>query len=469
MDSKQLLNLGVPSSCVSEAVLALKMAAKAGYFKGRTPRRVFKDILDNPESFTENEHFKDFVKSVLKDKISPPPITVKPFEIWGEIDENVLKQMETACSLPVAVQGAVMSDSHLGYGICIGGVLACEDAVVPFGVGVDIGCMVKLSVTDLPVETLEKELKGGGLRRGDKLSEAIENGTRFGVGAKWNPKKDHPVLDKDWGVTRITKEMKDRAWEQLGTSGSGNHFVEIGILTIAERSQINLEPGRYLAILSHSGSRGAGAAVCKEYSDIARAKLPKHYKDKFDYLAWLTMDSEEGQEYWEAMNLMGEYASANHAVIHSTVSKLLGTQIIAEVENQHNLAWRETHNGKDLYVHRKGATPASEGEMGIIPGSMADPCFVVVGKGNSASLRSASHGAGRKLSRTEAKRRFNWPEWKSILKQRGVRLLSAGLDEVPGAYKDIRKVMAEQSDLVDIVAQFDPKIVKMSHDGRAED
>jgi tRNA-splicing ligase RtcB len=170
------------------------------------------------------------------------------------------------------------------------------------------------------------------------------------------------------------------------------------------------------------------------------------------------------------MNLMGDYAAANHDVIHRLVAKLLGAQIIAGVGNHHNFAWKEVHGAKEVVVHRKGATPAAVGEMGVIPGSMADPAFVVRGKGSPASLTSASHGAGRQMSRKAAKDKFNWKAVKNDLEKKGVRVLSAGADEVPGVYKDIREVMKQQADLVEIVARFDPKIVKMCDDGsKAED
>jgi tRNA-splicing ligase RtcB len=162
---------------------------------------------------------------------------------------------------------------------------------------------------------------------------------------------------------------------------------------------------------------------------------------------------------------MGQYASANHALIHQAIAKNVGAKIIANVENHHNFAWKETHGGKDVIVHRKGATPAGVGVLGVIPGSMAAPGFVVRGKGNAESLMSASHGAGRQMSRTAAKEKFRWSHVKPILEKAGVRLLSAGLDESPGAYKDIHEVMKAQSDLVDVVARFDPRIVKMADAG----
>jgi tRNA-splicing ligase RtcB len=321
---------------------------------------------------------------------------------------------------------------------------------------------MKMSVLDLPVESMHKQKS--------RFAEALESGTCFGVGREYKQPRSHAVMDRDWSITRITRERKDRAWRQLGTSGSGNHFAEFGILTLgADDEELGLDAGRYVALLSHSGSRGAGAAVCSTFSGIAQSLLPKRYKE-FGRLAWLDLDSEQGKEYWAAMNLMGDYAAANHDVIHRSVAKLLGARVVAGVENHHNFAWKETHDGREVVVHRKGATPAAAGELGVIPGSMADPAFVVRGRGEPSSLNSASHGAGRRMSRTAAKDRFRFSAERARLENRGIHVLSAGADEVPGVYKDIRDVMAAQSDLVEIVAQFDPKIVKMCGDGsRPED
>jgi tRNA-splicing ligase RtcB len=242
------------------------------------------------------------------------------------------------------------------------------------------------------------------------------------------------------------------------------------VLTLEQdQPDLGLQAGTYVALMSHSGSRGTGAAVCSTYSAIAQARLPRKYQE-LGRLAWLTLDSEAGQEYWAAMNLMGDYAAANHDVIHRLVSKLAGAEIIAGVENHHNFAWKEEHQGKELIVHRKGATPAHAGVLGVIPGSMADPAFIVRGKGKPSSLGSASHGAGRCMSRTQAKSTYTWKAVKNDLEKKGIRVLSAGADEVPGVYKDICQVMEQQADLVDILARFDPRVVKMCGDGsRAED
>ena len=373
--------------------------------------------------------------------------------------------MEKACLLPVAVAGALMPDAHVGYGLPIGGVLATENAVIPYAVGVDIACRMKMTVLDIPVRDLE--------RKQDRLTRAIEAETRFGVGANFKHRREHEVMDSDWSVSGVTKQNQDRAWSQLGTSGSGNHFVEFGLFTA--HSKINdLEAGTYVALLSHSGSRGTGAAVCDHYSKLAFGRCRSSLPSELLRLAWLPLDSQEGQEYWNAMELMGRYAAANHACIHRHIAENLGTQVLLDLENHHNFAWKEKHviDGveREVVVHRKGATPAGQGVLGIIPGSMASPGFVVSGKGNPESLDSASHGAGRAMSRKAANEKFNWKDVNRFLKQQGVTLISAGLDEVPMAYKNIREVMAAQNDLVTVLGQFDPKLVKMAPSGeRPED
>jgi tRNA-splicing ligase RtcB len=373
-------------------------------------------------------------------------------------------QMEKACLLPVAVAGALMPDAHVGYGLPIGGVLATENTVIPYAVGVDIACRMKMTVLDIPARELEWHQ--------DRLTRAIEAETRFGVGASFKNRRQHEVLDADWAVSPVTKQNKDRAWSQLGTSGSGNHFVEFGLFT-AHGEIHGLAPGTYVALLSHSGSRGTGAAVCDHYSKIAFSQFPD-LPSELKRLAWLSLDSEEGQEYWAAMELMGRYAAANHALIHKHVAANLGAEVLLDLENHHNFAWKERHviNGveKEVIVHRKGATPAGQGVLGIIPGSMASPGFVVSGKGNQESLNSASHGAGRVMSRTQASKTFEWKKVNAFLREKGVTLISAGLDEVPMVYKNIHEVMAAQHDLVTILGQFDPKLVKMApHGERAED
>jgi tRNA-splicing ligase RtcB len=466
MNTGQLHRLGIPQPCINTAIRAIQVAADSGLLRQFDLKKTLRDLVAKPDDFVDDGLFGELAHEMV-DYGGPaePPRQIE-FPVWGAagIDEAAIGQMRQACTLPVAAAGALMPDAHVGYGLPIGGVLATRNAVVPYAVGVDIACRMKLSVLDMPAWTLTESHKA------ELYDNALEKGTRFGVGGEYKKPLDHAVMEGEWHCTRITRENKDKAWRQLGTSGSGNHFAEFGKLTLdSADEELGLAAGEYVALLTHSGSRGAGAAVCSTYSNIARVKLPKKFGDA-GRLAWLDLDDEAGAEYWAAMNLMGDYAAANHDVIHRQVSKLLGAQIIAGVENHHNFAWKEKHNGEELIVHRKGATPAAAGELGVIPGSMADPAFIVRGKGNASSLNSASHGAGRQMSRTAALSKYTWKAVQKDLARRGVRVLSAGADEVPGVYKNILDVMREQADLVDVVGRFDPKIVKMNGDGsRAED
>ena len=182
------------------------------------------------------------------------------------------------------------------------------------------------------------------------------------------------------------------------------------------------------------------------------------------HLAWLDLDTQEGHEYWLSMYLAGEYASACHHIIHAKIAKAIGQKPAAMVENHHNFAWKETWEGKDVIVHRKGATPAGKDVLGIIPGSMTAPGFIVKGKGVEASINSASHGAGRKMSRTAALNSITHKALKEALQKYDVKLIGGGLDEAPFAYKDIDVVMRAQQNLVDVVGKFTPKIVRMSGD-----
>lgn len=454
--------MGVPRYCAKQAIAAVQALVAAERPSRSELKKRLLAVVEDPKLFVGDQFFDGLAQELLVDD-GPGLGDPIDYRTWGtEIDQGAHAQMHEACRVPSAVGAALMPDAHIGYGLPIGGVLALENAVIPYAVGVDIACRMKLSVLDMPEESLTKSF--------DHYRNALENGTAFGVGSRQRKPQEHAVLDQDWNVSRVTRENKDKARKQLGSSGSGNHFVEFGVLSLQQPdAELGLAAGRYVALLSHSGSRGTGASVCSTYSAIARRMLPRQYAE-LGRLAWLDMDSEEGQQYWAAMNLMGDYAAANHDVIHRLVSNLLGARIISGVENHHNFAWKENHFGKEVIVHRKGATPASAGVLGVIPGSMADPAFVVRGKGKAESLNSASHGAGRALSRTKAKEKYNFRAVQKDLEKKGVRVLSAGADEVPGVYKKIENVMAEQSDLVDVVARFDPRIVKMCGDGsRAED
>jgi tRNA-splicing ligase RtcB (3'-phosphate/5'-hydroxy nucleic acid ligase) len=470
MNQKDLIRLGVPPGEATRRGLEF---ITRYILKGLDKSALAGDVealVTTPADFVKDPLRSEFAQALLRSTrvIREAPA---PWRQWGDgLEPEAVDQMARACQLPISVAGALMPDAHLGYGLPIGGVLATDNSVIPYAVGVDIACRMKLTVLDWPMRDLD--------RKRDKLIKAIEAETRFGVGARFQDRRQHEVMDADWTVSKITQGNKDRAWSQLGTSGSGNHFVEFGTLTVKEdeagESTISgLAPGNYVALLSHSGSRGTGAAVCDHYSKLAMALHPNLAKEH-KHLAWLSLDSQEGQEYWAAMELMGRYAAANHAMIHRHIAEHLGVEVLADIENHHNFAWKERHTiggeERDVVVHRKGATPSHAGVLGIIPGSMATPGFVVRGKGGADSLGSASHGAGRVMSRKKATECFEWSKVNRVLKERNVHLLSAGIDEVPGVYKDIHQVMAAQSDLVEVLAEFMPRIVKMApHGERPED
>jgi tRNA-splicing ligase RtcB len=481
LKGKELRAIGYPES----PVISLAMTTMEKNFKHTSHEDaldILKAILVNPTAFLEDELLEPIAKSLLEEKrkselrekyatlsdvdlkaylnsltgtlfeLNPKGIA---FNTYGmeHIEGGALNQMHIAAKLPIAVAGALMPDAHQGYGLPIGGVLATDNAVIPYGVGVDIGCRMCLSVFNVDA---------GELKNRDKFFEReLSEHTLFGGGREFKQMTDHSVLDhKVFDEIPFVKGLQAKAARQLGSSGSGNHFVEWGVVEIASaQNALNIPPGKYVALLSHSGSRGMGASIAGHYTRIAmeKTKLPGEAK----HLAWLDLNSQEGMEYWLAMNLAGDYASACHQVIHKKLAKALGEKPITRVENHHNFAWKEMWNGREVIVHRKGATPAGKGVLGIIPGSMTAPGFIVEGLGVEGAVNSASHGAGRKMSRSKAMQSITHEAMKSELKTHGVKLIGGGLDEAPHAYKDIHTVMNAQTELVNIVGVFHPKIVKM--------
>src|SRR5262245_34588634 len=240
-------------------------------------------VAAEPEANTEHEWFADVAAALLRQRAQPAPFVERaapaPYRSWAEdVDQGAIDQMENALRLPSAVRGALMPDAHVGYGLPIGGVLATEGTVIPYAVGVDIACRMKLTVLDLGPETIDRDPQ--------RLERTLLRETQFGVGAKLRERADHEVLDADrWAVTPTTRSLRQKAAARLGTSGSGNHFVEFGVLDL-ERPDLGLEAGRYLALLSHSGSRGSGAQVASHYSKLARDLHPELPRE-LSHLAWL--------------------------------------------------------------------------------------------------------------------------------------------------------------------------------------
>lgn len=458
LTGKDLKKLGFPEGrAIGEAMRVMETA-----YKGKSilhKKAMLKKVMDTPALYAKHENLGPIATALLISEISNKPLTMRekriPYNTYGAegIEPGAINQMEIAMKLPVTKSGALMPDAHQGYGLPIGGVLATENAVIPYGVGVDIGCRMCMTIYDIPPAYVHQSTAA--------LEQMLMDNTRFGQGAFQRP-KDHAILENNlFNEINIVKSLKDRAWKQIGSSGGGNHFVEFGIAEILnDDNEMGLPIGKYLSVLSHSGSRGLGANIARHYTKLAMdmTKLPSEAK----HLAWLNLDSEAGQEYWLAMNLAGDYASACHHQIHERLAKALGERPLAMVENHHNFAWKEQDmDGSEIIVHRKGATPAGDGVMGIIPGSMTSPGFIVRGKGVEASINSAAHGAGRLMSRTRAKQTLSKKEVKQHIKKAGITLIGSGLDEAPQVYKNIHDVMDRQKELVDVIGIFQPKVVRM--------
>src|SRR5687767_34979 len=379
LTGKELRAIGIPEG----PVISIAMNVIERNFKGQSKDEaleLLKAVVADPRAYADDAVFGPVAQQLL-----PRPLTGGQeismnnsgiqFSVFGgdQIELGAMNQMYTAAKLPIAVAGALMPDAHSGYGLPIGGVLATENAVIPYGVGVDIGCRMCLSVFDIdPKELIAKE---------NYFTRELNEATLFGGGAQFGRATDHEVIDrKDFDENPLLKGLQGRAWKQLGSSGSGNHFAEFGILEISEKDPVlGIEAGRYTGLLTHSGSRALGANIANHYTKIA--KQIRRLPGEANNLAWFSLEEEAGIEYWKAMNLAGDYASACHHIIHEKIAKQLGRDPMRMVENHHNFAWKEMYQGKEVIVHRKGATPAGKNVLGIIPGSMTAPGFIVKGKG----------------------------------------------------------------------------------------
>ncbi|MFN6089575.1 MAG: RtcB family protein [Cyclobacteriaceae bacterium] len=460
LSGKDVMKLGYPEG---RAVgIAINTVLK--YFRRSEKEEIFallRNVLASPKEFINDSIWgKVAIELVPREKKQMAHELNKArmdYRIFGssEIEEGARHQMEIAMRLPVTVAGALMPDAHKGYGLPIGGVLATRNEVIPYAVGVDIGCRMCLTAYPLDEQFLH--------RHRSNLKQILLDETAFGNELIKRP-KEHSILEsKLFKEIAMLKSLQGKAARQIGSSGSGNHFVEFGLMEVTSDNEWQLKEGKYLALLSHSGSRGLGAEIARHYTRVAKqvCMLP----GEAAALAWLDLSTDAGQEYWLAMNLAGDYASANHQQIHDRVGQALGERALLCVENHHNFAWKETlTDGTEAIVHRKGATPAGKNVLGVIPGSMTAPGFIVKGKGNSESVNSASHGAGRLMSRTVAKQSITKKMVRQELQKHDVELMGGGIDEAPMAYKDIQKVMHYQDDIVDVLGTFVPKIVRMCGD-----
>ncbi len=377
-----------------------------------------------------------------------------PIKLWlDEIDDNTLFQVKNLANLPFAFKHiALMPDAHTGYGMPIGGVMAADDVVVPNAVGVDIGCGICAVKTDLKLNPdIQRRLK--------EIVRNIEE--RVPVGFKHHKRaQDEALMPKGYkvGSMEVVRSEYNSALRQLGTLGGGNHFIEI-----------QKDKDNFIWIMIHSGSRNIGKQVADHYNKLAK-RLNKQWNSpvppKAD-LAYLPFTTEEAHRYFEEMNYCVDFALANRKLMLTRVQEVMVDYFpkikFGEIINiAHNYAKWEKHFDKDVVVHRKGATSAHKGELGIIPGSQGTKSYIVEGLGNPESFSSCSHGAGRVMGRNEAIRRLSFEEEVRKLNKRGILhsiRTHRDLDEAPSAYKNIQQVMLDQEDLVKIVTEVSPLAV----------
>lgn len=397
--------------------------------------------------------FKKFTQNKMK-ILNTEKIHIK---LWlNDIEDGAMVQIKNLANLPFAFHHiAVMPDSHQGYGMPIGGVLATDNVIIPNAVGVDIGCgmcAIKTSLTEINTETLKKIMSG------------IRKSIPLGMNRHKEKQEGMPEGFTDNSFNIITRELTN-AQKSLGTLGGGNHFIEI-----------QKGSDGHIWIMIHSGSRNLGKQVADYYNKLAiqlnekwHSAVPKNWE-----LAFLPIDSEEGQAYLKEMQYCVDFALANRRLMMKRIIDILIEKVnpfnnitvdnygVDLINIAHNYATLENHFGKNVWIHRKGATLAREGNIGIIPGSQGTKSYIVKGKGNKESFESCSHGSGRKMSRTQAQKNLNLEDEIKKLNDQGIihAIRSVkDLDEASGAYKDISEVMKNQEDLVEILVELTPLAV----------
>ncbi len=376
--------------------------------------------------------------------------------VWGTPQPNAVEQMKNA--MRTAHKGALMADHHLGYAVPVGGVIAYQGQISPSGVGYDIACGNKAVLTNLHLDDVDEYM--------GPIMDSIMSTISFGVGQKNNITVDHELFDDDAWDFLHDEKLKDKARAQLGTVGSGNHYVDV-FHDELKRIWVGV----------HFGSRGLGHTIATKYIHLGGGKDGINVDPVV-----LDIGTSIGDDYVACMNLAGRYAYAGRDWVCSKVVELMDGKIIDEVHNHHNFAWLENHEGQDLWVVRKGATPALPGQRGFVGGTMGENSVILEGKDNNIdvcfSMYSTVHGAGRVMSRTEAAGKFKWKHGQRIRKSEGkispqamkewvidkanVELRGGGCDEAPQAYKRLDEVLAAHSESIKILHTLTPIGVAMA-------
>jgi tRNA-splicing ligase RtcB len=381
-------------------------------------------------------------------KPQAPEYQNSPLQVFGEHDQNTLDQMRNSMSVGNVVAGVICADGHLGYAQPVGGVVAYEGQISISGVGFDIACGNMAVRLDTPFTAVA-----------DKIGPIINDVARtisFGVGRTNNERVEHSLFDDADAWREADREdYRQKAVSQLGTVGSGNHYVDL----------MRDEDG-FVWIGVHFGSRGLGHSSATKYLKAAGGKDGMHVPPTV-----IDADSELGRRYIAAMQLAGRYAYAGREWVVERVRKIIDGVVTDTIHNHHNFAWPEAHNGRDVWVVRKGATPAAPGQRGFVGGSMGDDAVIIEGVDSpeaKAALYSTVHGAGRLFGRNEAKRRFNRQQMVAWIRDYGVVLVGGDLDESPMAYRRLPDVLAAHAGTIKILHTLRPFAVAMAGAGEID-
>jgi tRNA-splicing ligase RtcB len=374
-----------------------------------------------------------------------PEFQNSPLQVFGDHDAATIAQMRACMGVGNAVAGVICADGHLGYAQPVGGVIAYEKQISISGVGFDIGCGNMAVRLDTPFSAIADRVA--------PILNDVRNVISFGIGRTNNERVEHELFDDGdaWRESDMG-EYRQKATTQLGTVGSGNHYVDL-----------LRDEDDFVWIGVHFGSRGLGHTSATRYLKAAGGQdgmnVPPAVVDE---------DSEIGRRYIAAMQLAGRYSYAGREWVVERVRQIIGGSVTDMVHNHHNYAWRERHNDRDLWVVRKGATPAFPGQRGFVGGSMGDDAVILEGvdsEAAKASLYSTVHGAGRLFGRKEAKRRFERAEMDAWLQDRGVMLAGGDLDESPMAYRRLPDVLAHHAGTVKVLHTLRPFAVAMAGEG----
>ncbi|MFN2593879.1 MAG: RtcB family protein [Actinomycetota bacterium] len=391
--------------------------------------------------------------------------------VWGEHDQNTIDQIQRSAADGRVAAAALMADGHLGYAMPIGGVVAYRDAISPNGVGFDISCGNKAALTDLRAEEIRDDMA--------KIMDTVFAKVAFGIGSESGRGIAHPLFDDPaWSINTELASKKQRFARQLGSVGSGNHYVDV----------FEDEHGR-VWIGVHFGSRGLGHTICTGFMNLAKGSKwgeRPHGESMQEAPTVINLGTSMGDDYWALMELAGRFAYAGRDLVVDQVCEIIGAHIEDEVHNHHNYAWRETHDGEDVIVVRKGATPAFPGQRGFVGGSMGDDAVIVEGteptEEQGRALASTVHGAGRVMSRRQAAGKLRWrkgpdgkrrreivspgavdpKEMKAWVEKKGVELRGAGLDEAPQVYRRLNDVLDEHALTIKVLHTLKPMGVAMA-------